>query len=279
MNSCPICNEKKIKDQFKVPGATVSKCTSCFHSFSRNLKFSPEEIYDEDYFIEHHKNWFLHPNFPLFARIASMCEKEYGGKDISILDVGCGNGDFLKYLYSKGFSKLTGLDFTANQHESIEFIQTNIFQVAPQSLEQKFDVVTSLATIEHVEDVQHFLKILASFVKPGGTVCVMTLDENSFLYRFARLAKKFGFNQGVNRLYDKHHINHFSKKSLRDLMIRKGKFEIFEHYTINFPINAIDLPKSKLNLVIKPIIHSTFILTSAIRKMEFLQVISAKVHS
>lgn len=276
MISCPVCLSTHKTHLFKVPGATVSKCTKCSHSFSHDLQASPQEVYNEGYFKEHHANWFKHPNFPLFERISKTIEKEFGRKDVSVLDVGCGNGDFLHHLHKNGFTNLTGIDFSKNEHESIKFLQANIFEINEDDFQQKFDVIVTLATIEHVENLYQFMSILNSLAKPGGIICIMTLDENSLLYHLARQVKKAGISHGVNRLYDKHHLNHFSRESLRNLVQGCGKYQILEHYGINFPVLAIDLPKSILNIFIRPMIMLLFFMTSMMKKKEFLQVVTLK---
>lgn len=276
MKTCPICLSAVDSVLFQVPGATISNCSRCSHSFSHDLSVTPSEIYNADYFHRHHKNWFEHPNYMLFHRIYEMCQIQFHSKDISILDVGCGNGDFLNYLYSMGFTHLTGVDFTSNHHESIQFIQKNLFNLSEEDFPHKFDLIVSLATIEHVEDVHQFIKILSSLTRSTGILCLMTIDSDSLIYQMSRFATKFGISHGVNRLYDPHHLNHFSRKSFKKLIELCGDYKILEHYGINFPYAAIDLPKSAFNFVLKPAVKSAFFLTSLIEKFEFLQVITVR---
>jgi len=270
---CPVCLSEKKKHRFHVPGATVSRCLCCSHSYSHDLQSSPMEVYNEGYFKQDHENWFKYPNYPLFQKIELMITKKYNKKDISILDVGCGNGDFLKFLIKKGFNNLTGIDFSHNEHPVIKFFQGNVFEIK-SLFTQKFDVIVTLATVEHVEDVRQFVSILCSLLNPGGLVCIMTLDENALIYRLTRMAKAAGISHGVNRLYDKHHLNHFSQRSLRNLIQVCGDFEILEHDGINFPVPAIDLPKSILNFLYRPMIEFFFFVTDLFKRGRFLQVIS-----
>jgi 2-polyprenyl-3-methyl-5-hydroxy-6-metoxy-1,4-benzoquinol methylase len=270
---CPICCSEKKKHCFDVPGAVVSRCLSCSHCFSHDVRATPNEVYNEDYFKEDHENWFKYPNYPLFQKIERMIAKKFSKKDISILDVGCGNGDFLKYLHQKGYVNLSGVDFSKNELPFIQFFQGDIFDVKSQ-LTRPFDVIVTLATIEHLQDVRQFVSLLSSLVSPGGMVCIMTLDENALIYRLARMAKWAGISHGVNRLYDRHHLNHFSRTSLRNLITMSGNFEILEHDSVNFPVAAIDLPKSMLNGLIKPMVKFVFFMTELFKRGRFLQVVS-----
>ena len=139
-----------------------------------------------------------------------MCEAIVAYKpNAAVLDVGCGNGDFLKYLRAKepGLS-LTGIDLCPNPPVAgIEFIRDNFLTCA---FPGTFDVVTSLETIEHVADVQHFTRRLLELSKVGGLVIVNTINEQSVLYEVARGLKRAGYAAPFERLYSKHHLNHFN---------------------------------------------------------------------
>ena len=52
------------------------------------------EEYTPEYYEETHRNWFANPNFALFRWIEHQLPAEIR----SVLDVGCGRGDFLKFL-------------------------------------------------------------------------------------------------------------------------------------------------------------------------------------
>jgi 2-polyprenyl-3-methyl-5-hydroxy-6-metoxy-1,4-benzoquinol methylase len=267
--SCPVCLALKKKVLFRVPGAIVSSCTSCSHTFSHDLEVSPTEIYNDAYFQERHKNWFQHPNYPLFDKIKETILAVCKSKSTSILDVGCGNGDFLRYLQAHGFTHLTGLDLSKNAHEGIRFIQANLTTVKESDFTEKFDCIVTLATIEHLEDVRKFMGLLKSLTKPHAMVCIMTVDTSSPIYVLSRILKKMGVSYGVNRLYDKHHLNHFSKKSLQLLLETAGDCEILDRCGMNFPIEAVDLPRSFL----KRVVQFIFFLTRKMGRGEFLQVV------
>jgi 2-polyprenyl-3-methyl-5-hydroxy-6-metoxy-1,4-benzoquinol methylase len=83
-------------------------------------------------------------------------------KDSRILDYGCGNGLFVQYLQSKGYTNATGYD------PYIEaYTKTSL-------LHRSYDVVTSYDVIEHVEDPKSYMQDLVSLVKPGGLLVVGT---------------------------------------------------------------------------------------------------------
>ena len=64
----------------------------------------------------------------------------------------------------------------------------------------------------------------------------------------ARFLKKFGFRTAHDRLYSKHHLNHFSNKSLKYLLEKKG-YHLIKQWNHNYAMNKIDVPQS--NFVIE----------------------------
>jgi 2-polyprenyl-3-methyl-5-hydroxy-6-metoxy-1,4-benzoquinol methylase len=156
------------------------------------------EQYSPEYYEAAHRNWFANPNFALFKWI----ESQIPSTAISVVDVGCGRGQFLDYLRQKRPNlRLVGVDLSENlDHDGIEFHCGNVLELELGT----FDAVVSLATIEHVPDVTAFTERLYDLCNPGGIAFVMTLDDGSLLYRVSRAAWRFGISVGFNRLYSAH---------------------------------------------------------------------------
>ncbi len=199
-----------------------------------------QEGYGEDYFDETHTNWFLHPHVWLFEQLRSRIAEL--GSTPKVLDVGCGRGDFLRWLSSAEPSwHLTGVDLAPNEPRAgIEFIQGDVLALP---LEARFDAVVNLAVIEHVVDVHAFTKLLASQCREGGRVFIMTLNEGSTLYSTARVLRQVGRAAAFNRLYSAHHLNHFTISSLRRLVSLHG-MEVIETLRHNIPMKSVDVPRA-----------------------------------
>jgi 2-polyprenyl-3-methyl-5-hydroxy-6-metoxy-1,4-benzoquinol methylase len=212
------------------PDSDLYRCTSCSHAFG----FPREhETYDDDYYEVEHRRWFEHPNTDLFDQIATAIPRSS-----AVLDAGCGKGDFLRHLHAQRPDlKLTGLDLTANENTNeIRYLQGDVMSLDPGS----FDAVVSLAVIEHIPDVTDFVQRLYSFVRPGGVVAIMTVNESGLLYRLAR-ATRPAMPITFNRLYSAHHVHHFTRQSLESLLRSYGA-EIECSWTHNMPLAAIDIP-------------------------------------
>jgi SAM-dependent methyltransferase len=224
----------------KHPEGELYRCQRCTHAFTLPESIREPERYAISYFEEEHKRWFEYPNVALFKRIAAIIPR-----DGSVLDVGCGRGDFLRFLRrTRPDLQLTGIDLTANDNtEGIRFLQGDFFQ---SDTGGPFDFVVSLAVIEHVPNVADFVKRLCGLVKPGQTVAVMTLNESSVLYALARAGQSIGLPLAFDRLYSIHHLHHFTPRSLQYLFTSAG-YSIRAHFDHNAPLKAMDIPvRSKI---------------------------------
>jgi 2-polyprenyl-3-methyl-5-hydroxy-6-metoxy-1,4-benzoquinol methylase len=193
-----------------------------------------QESYGTEYYDDTHRRWFEYPNTELFDRLTAMIPQ-----DGSVLDVGCGRGDFLRYVLRKRPDvRLTGIDYSSNQDDTIHFLKGDVLTL---DIRDRFDVVVSLAVIEHVPDCVTFTHRLRELVKPGGTMAVMTLNESGILYGLGRAGQRLGVPLVFNRLYSRHHVHHFTRASLRKLLESCG-LKVSQHIMHNAPLKAMDLP-------------------------------------
>jgi 2-polyprenyl-3-methyl-5-hydroxy-6-metoxy-1,4-benzoquinol methylase len=239
MLPCPICNKTALFMAHH-PEANIYRCAACTHAFSDPRSMAAQESYTHEYYDHIHRRWFEHPNLALFRSLAALVRP-----GASVLDVGCGRGDFLRYVQAvHPTAKLTGIDYTANSDASIRFVQGD---VSTAHFSETFDVIVSLAVIEHVLDCGGFVHRLHELARPGGTVAVMTLNESGLLYRLARAGRAAGIPLAFDRLYSRHHLHHFTRQSLRQLLTSFG-FQIDRHFDHNAPLRAMDLPVTNVYL-------------------------------
>ncbi len=129
-----------------------------------------------------------------------------------LLDVGCGNGDFLARARWQGWD-VHGIDFDeaalAHAREagiSITHGAIELGTFAPNS----FDAITSHQVIEHMHAPVAFLQALYAWLKPGGRVWLGTPNIASSLYR------EFGADWYC--LHPPQHLVIFSARSLLEHM-------------------------------------------------------------
>ena len=113
-------------------------------------------------------------------------------KKIRVLDIGCGGGLLSEPMKKLG-AEVTGIDASGKNIEiaklhakksnlGIEYICTS-----PEKFNTKikFDVILNMEIIEHVENVDFFLKACAKLLKKNGIMFVATLNKTLKSYFFA----------------------------------------------------------------------------------------------
>lgn len=233
VKTCPICHDQ-ARLVAKHPDAQIFRCRRCTHAFSDPDSMLIQEAYDEAYFYQTHRRWFEHPNISLFKQISDRIPQ-----GSSVLDVGCGRGDLLRYLRSRRPDlQLTGVDFSGNSAQGIRFLQGDVLTL---EIPERFDFVVSLAVIEHVPDCVAFAKRLRELASPGGAVVVMTINASGVLYALARVGRALGIKLAFNRLYSRHHLHHFTRQSLCEVLESSG-LKVSTQIMHNAPLSAMDLP-------------------------------------
>jgi SAM-dependent methyltransferase len=93
-----------------------------------------------------------------------------------ILDLAAGSGAMCLRLKDLGFCPL-GTDIVSDNfrlHDEIPFVAANLNEKLPPSLQNRFDCVTALELIEHLENPRHLLRQCYAALKPGGLIVVST---------------------------------------------------------------------------------------------------------
>jgi SAM-dependent methyltransferase len=237
---CPVCGSVSLPADAH-PQVELYRCPRCTHRFSLLKPGVQIEPYDAAYFEQTHKNWFAHPNIGLFERITRLIDGEPAPR--AVIDVGCGKGDLLRYLAGRPTTQatLTGVDLIKNKPDpKVRFIEGDALAV---DLADQFSVVVTMNTIEHVADVHAFVQRIKSLTRPGGLVIIQTPNDASLLYLTARIARRLGVALPFNRIYDRHHLHHFTPASFARLLESEGlqRVSAIMH---NVPIAAIDIPVS-----------------------------------
>lgn len=99
----------------------------------------------------------------------------------SILDVGCGFGGSSIYLAKHYSARATGITISpiqvemANQDAARQQVRADflLMDAEEMSFEERFDVVWSIESVSHYEDVGRFFASAAQLLKPGGTMAIL----------------------------------------------------------------------------------------------------------
>ena len=117
--------------------------------------------------------------------------------NLNILDIGCGGGLICEPLSRLG-GNMTGIDpsernikvakIHAGKQSNIEYLCTS-----PEKLKikKKFDVVLNLEVIEHVDNLDLFIRKSSNFLKKDGIMFIATLNKTLKSFVFAILGAEY----------------------------------------------------------------------------------------
>ena len=119
-------------------------------------------------------------------------------KGISILDIGCGGG-LLSEPMSRMGANVTGIDASdknvkiAKLHSKKNKLKINYLCSSPEKLKvkKKFDVILNMEIVEHVEDIDFFLKSSSKHLKKNGLMFVATINKTLKSYIFAIVGAEY----------------------------------------------------------------------------------------
>ena len=119
-------------------------------------------------------------------------------KNVKILDIGCGGGLLCEPLTRLG-AQVVGIDASnknikiAKIHAKKSGLKINYYCTTPENFnyKEKFDVVLNMEIVEHVEDVNLFLKESSKFLKKNGIMFIATLNKTLKSYFFAILGAEY----------------------------------------------------------------------------------------
>ena len=110
-------------------------------------------------------------------------------KDLKILDIGCGGGLISEPLARLG-GEVTGIDASeknvkiAKLHSKKNNLNINYLNKSPEQLNnsEKFDIILNLEVVEHVENVDLYIKSCSNLLKKNGIMFTATLNRTIVSY-------------------------------------------------------------------------------------------------
>ena len=110
-------------------------------------------------------------------------------KGLKILDIGCGGGLISEPLARLG-GEVTGIDASeknikvAKLHSKKNNLNINYFNKSPEQLNnsEKFDIILNLEVVEHVENVDLYIKSCSNLLKKNGIMFTATLNRTIVSY-------------------------------------------------------------------------------------------------
>ena len=146
-----------------------------------NGKFKPLHMFNPiriEYIIEKIKQ-----NFKLTGNVETPL------KGLKILDIGCGGGLISEPMARLG-ADITGIDASEKNikvalvHSQQSDLKIKYFKSSPEQLDEKevYDVILNLEIIEHVDNVDLYIKSCNNLLKKGGLMFTATLNRTLTSY-------------------------------------------------------------------------------------------------
>ena len=118
--------------------------------------------------------------------------------NLEILDIGCGGG-LLSEPMSRLGANVTGIDASeknikiAKLHSKKNKLKINYICSSPEKLKlkKKFDVILNMEIVEHVEDINFFIKKSSELLTKNGLMFVATLNKTLKSYVFAIIGAEY----------------------------------------------------------------------------------------
>jgi 2-polyprenyl-3-methyl-5-hydroxy-6-metoxy-1,4-benzoquinol methylase len=135
----------------------------------------------------------------------------------TLLDVGCGNGDFAAAMQSRSWS-VQGTEADPNAAKAVT--ENHGFPVDVGTLEElaypdsSWDAVTARHVIEHIRDPKAFMRECWRILKPGGRLVIVTPNIASYGHHI--------FQEHWQGLEPPRHLFLYDTHALRSLMIGCG---------------------------------------------------------
>jgi len=117
---------------------------------------------------------------------------------VKILDIGCGGGLLSEPMRRLG-AEVVGIDASekninvAKLHAKKNNLDIKYLCTSPEKfkINNKFDVILNMEIVEHVEDVNFFLKSCSKLLKKNGIMFVATLNKTFKSYIFAIIGAEY----------------------------------------------------------------------------------------
>ncbi|MEI9974817.1 MAG: methyltransferase domain-containing protein [Ignavibacteriota bacterium] len=247
---CPVCRGEKKKLLYRqnfeqlsearfLDGYDVVVCEDCGAAFADDIP--AQETFDRYYrdlskYNNRERGGQAVPaeeekcdqTIDLVARFAER-------RDVRILDVGSGSGQFLASLRKRGFRNVSGIDPSpacaraSAELYGVEVTVGTIASMAPPAV--PYDFLVLIGVMEHIRDLDNAVSQIRGLLCDGGRVYLDVPDAGRFTADADAPFQEFSTE----------HINFFSTRSLSNLMCLRGFTEIATGHAVRPANEAIGM--------------------------------------
>lgn len=245
---CPWCDSEKtqihlwVKDLFLTQEPfEIHECMKCGLLFTEPRP-KPEEIgkyYESKEYYSHQENkkGFIPKIYESVKKVNLRHKRKLateGMKAGTLLEIGCGVGDFLHEMEQNGWN-CTGIE-PSEEAKAIAKNRVKAKLLDPNEIatleDESFDLITLWHVLEHVDNLKEEVMHLQRLLKKGGR---LVLALPNFKSADAEFYKEYWAAYDVPR-----HLNHFCKESINNifkttkLKLKKTDKLVWDAYYISY---------------------------------------------
>ena len=218
--ACNLCGsechtavyEMPDREFFREEFFTVVECDGCGLAFlnprptrAEIQKHYPPQYYQGPPTASHSR--YLKRRFSREARY--LRELEHRSARQKLLDIGCANGDFPRFMAARGW-EVEGVEISESSQRITDFrVYTQEFQDIPVN-EPTYDAVTAWAVFEHVHDPMAYFRKASQLVKKDGLFVFLVPN-------FCSVASRYLFCEDIPR-----HLYFFTREAVGQYLQKTG---------------------------------------------------------
>lgn len=228
IQNCYCCNATDFrlltiaKDNYADEEFKIVQCNTCHFVFT-NPRPAVNEIgkyYTAPTYMSHQshskglvQSIYRYARNYMKGKKLTLIQNSIGKKvDFSLLDFGCGTGDFLAYVKSK---KITAVGVEPD--EQARTVAKDVNNVDTYSIEQskniehnKYDAITLWHVLEHIHDLHQQINYFNNWLKPKGKLFIAVPNIESYDAAF--------YGKYWDALDVPRHIYHFSPTNIKQIV-------------------------------------------------------------
>ena len=214
---CNLCGSDNYQVMYSMPDArycindwfNIVECVNCGLGFvnprptiTEMSRYYPSAFYD---YFDHERDYHQ----LRYAAEAKFLPEIASGNHKLLLDLGCANGDFPRFMQQLGW-RVEGVEVSPNSKPIFDFkVYKEDFEKIPV-YEPRYDAITAWAVLEHVHDPMSYFKKAAQVLKSEGIFVFLVTN-------FKSLSSRCLFLEDVPR-----HLYFFTKETVKKYLAESG---------------------------------------------------------